>query len=197
MMKTEIPSLKEILSEHTHEGTLTKDLGNGKLECFSCGHRCVIGDGKEGSYRVRFNRDGKLLRSIGGYVGGVQLDPVEKKPFFHTFPGSRALSFGMFRYRYHCSYCRIWVTWQAFRDPEAISSIQSTDAEDLPSLALERKAKKNTSTRNEPLATPGCLCDVACRCADGSAPGIQRAPARAQAASSPRPTPAAPTKRSR
>jgi len=152
MMKTEMPTFKEILSEHTHEGTLTKDLGNGKLECFSCGHRCVIGDGKEGICRVRFNRDGKLFVPWG-YVGGVQLDPVEKKPFFHALPGSRALSFGMLGCDYHCSYCQNWVTSQALRDPEAISSIEFTDAENLVSLACERKAKIITSTYNEPLIT--------------------------------------------
>jgi len=40
-----------------------------------------------------------------GYVAGLQLDPVEKKPFFHAYPGARALSFGMLGCDYHCSYC--------------------------------------------------------------------------------------------
>src|SRR5213594_3850897 len=40
-----------------------------------------------------------------GYVAGLQLDPVEKKPFFHAYPGARALSFGMLGCDYHCGYC--------------------------------------------------------------------------------------------
>src|SRR3989449_10730016 len=40
-----------------------------------------------------------------GYVAGLQLDPVEKKPFFHAYPGARALSFGMLGCDHHCGYC--------------------------------------------------------------------------------------------
>ena len=40
-----------------------------------------------------------------GYVGALQVDPVEKKPFFHALPGARALSFGMLGCDYHCGYC--------------------------------------------------------------------------------------------
>ncbi|HEY2944219.1 MAG TPA: radical SAM protein, partial [Vicinamibacteria bacterium] len=51
-----------------------------------------------------FNEDG-VLKVPWGYVGALQLDPVEKKPFFHALPGSRALSFGMLGCDYHCGYC--------------------------------------------------------------------------------------------
>jgi pyruvate formate lyase activating enzyme len=53
---------------------------------------------------VRFN-EGGVLKVPWGYVGALQLDPVEKKPFFHALPGARALSFGMLGCDYHCGYC--------------------------------------------------------------------------------------------
>jgi pyruvate formate lyase activating enzyme len=53
---------------------------------------------------VRSNRDG-VLWVPAGYVGALQCDPIEKKPFFHALPGSDALSFGMLGCDYHCSYC--------------------------------------------------------------------------------------------
>jgi pyruvate formate lyase activating enzyme len=53
---------------------------------------------------VRFN-EGGVLKVPWGYVAGLQLDPVEKKPFFHALPGARALSFGMLGCDYHCGYC--------------------------------------------------------------------------------------------
>ena len=52
------------------------------------------------------------------------IDPIEKKPFFHAFPGHEALSFGMLGCDLHCGYCQNWVTSQALRDEEAISDPQ-------------------------------------------------------------------------
>ncbi|OYV84733.1 MAG: pyruvate formate lyase-activating protein, partial [Ignavibacteriae bacterium 37-53-5] len=69
-------------------------LGNDWVLCYACGHKCKIKPGREGICRVRFNRDGKLFVP-SGYAAGIQLDPIEKKPFFHAFPGTNALSFGM------------------------------------------------------------------------------------------------------
>ena len=82
---------------------------DGRLRCFACGHRCLIGDGKRGICKVRFNREGKLMVPTG-YVGAVQCDPTEKKPFFHVLPGSDALTFGMLGCDLHCAYCQNWVT---------------------------------------------------------------------------------------
>src|SRR5262250_3352685 len=93
-MSIETPTLKNVLKTLTAEGELYEKLENGKLRCFACGHRCLIADGLDGICRVRFNRGGKLLVPHG-YVGALQLDPVEKKPFFHALPGSLAMSFGM------------------------------------------------------------------------------------------------------
>jgi pyruvate formate lyase activating enzyme len=55
-----------------------------------------------------------------GYVGGVQCDPIEKKPFPHAYPGALAYSFGMLGCDLHCAYCQNWVTSQALRDPAAV-----------------------------------------------------------------------------
>src|SRR6059036_2254264 len=144
--------LKELLSRHTREGRLSRELGDKKVECFSCGHRCTIGDGKDGICRVRFNRGGKLYVPWG-YVGALQLDPVEKKPFFHALPGSLAMSFGMLGCDYHCSYCQNWVTSQALRDPDAVSAPHRLTPEQFVALASDRGAKIVTSTYNEPLIT--------------------------------------------
>src|SRR5919199_6669488 len=103
-MPTETSTLKDVLETYTKEGELYEHLENGRLRCFACGHRCVIFDGLDGICRVRFNRGGKLLVPHG-YVGALQCDPVEKKPFFHALPGSLALSFGMLGCDFHCAYC--------------------------------------------------------------------------------------------
>jgi pyruvate formate lyase activating enzyme len=96
--------LAEVLARRTAEGDLYEKLPNDRVRCFACGHRCLIPPGFGGVCRVRFNEDG-VLKVPWGYVGALQLDPVEKKPFFHALPGSRALSFGMLGCDFHCSYC--------------------------------------------------------------------------------------------
>lgn len=159
MPETKAITLKELLSKHTREGTLCRALGNNALECYSCGHRCTIKDGRDGICRVRFNRGGKLYVPWG-YASGLQLDPIEKKPFFHALPGSMAMSFGMLGCDYHCSFCQNWITSQALRDPSAVSSIQFVAPEDIVGLAHEHDAKIVTSTYNEPLITSEWAVDI-------------------------------------
>jgi len=64
----------------------------------------VIPPGQRGICKVRYNEGGRL-RVPWGYVAGLQLDPIEKKPFFHAYPGAQALSFGMLGCDFHCGYC--------------------------------------------------------------------------------------------
>ena len=144
--------LKEILASHTKEGQLFTKMPNEWVQCFACGHRCKIPPGKDGVCKIRFNKDGTLYVPFG-YVSGIALDPIEKKPFFHAYPGSVALSFGMLGCDYHCSFCQNWVTSQTLRDPHAVSSIEEIDAEEIVKIALRQKAPVITSTYNEPLIT--------------------------------------------
>jgi pyruvate formate lyase activating enzyme len=83
----------------------------------------------------------------------VQCDPIEKKPFFHAYPGALAYSFGMLGCDLHCSYCQNWVTSQALRDPNAISPPMEADPEALVHDAVAQGAKVVVSTYNEPLIT--------------------------------------------
>lgn len=145
-------TLKNILQEHTVEGELYKKLENDWVLCYACGHRCKIKPGRDGICRVRFNRDGKLYVPYG-YAAGVQLDPIEKKPFFHAFPGSNALSFGMLGCDYHCSYCQNWLTSQSLRDPAANALPEFVSPEKIVELALVYKSPVLVSTYNEPLIT--------------------------------------------
>ena len=145
-------SLKTLLSSHTHIGELCKDTGDGRIECYACGHRCKIGEGKDGICKIRFNRGGKLYIPWG-YVSSLALDPIEKKPFFHALPGSKALSFGMLGCDYHCSFCQNWITSQTLRDPHSVSAIEVISAEDIVLTAHRHNAQIVTSTYNEPLIT--------------------------------------------
>jgi pyruvate formate lyase activating enzyme len=147
-----LSSLREILNQNVREGELYEPIERNRLRCFACGHCCPIAEGQAGVCKVRYNQGGKLYVPWG-YVGGVQCDPVEKKPFFHAYPGALAYSFGMLGCDLHCSYCQNWVTSQALRDPHAVSSPLQASPELLVRDAIRQGAKVLVSTYNEPLIT--------------------------------------------
>jgi pyruvate formate lyase activating enzyme len=148
-------TLGDVLDAHTVEGELYRRLDDGALECYACGHRCLIRPGKRGICRVRFNQDG-ALRVPWGYVGALQCDPVEKKPFFHLLPGADALTFGMLGCDFHCPYCQNWVTSQAMRDPAsdiAIGAFRAVSPQSLVAHGVRLGAQVVASSYNEPLIT--------------------------------------------
>jgi pyruvate formate lyase activating enzyme len=148
-------TLKQVIDQKVREAApeLYEKLDDrNRIRCYSCGHECPIPDGQAGVCKVRYNQGGTLYVPWG-YVGGVQCDPIEKKPFFHAHPGALAYSFGMLGCDLHCSYCQNWVTSQALRDPQAVSPPLSVEPEALVQEALELGAKVLVSTYNEPLIT--------------------------------------------
>jgi pyruvate formate lyase activating enzyme len=147
-------SLADILEARTVEAApeLVEPIERGRLRCHACGHLCPIPEGAAGVCKVRFNRGGHLFVPWG-YVGGVQCDPIEKKPFFHAHPGALAFSFGMLGCDLHCSYCQNWVTSQALRDPHAVSAPMDADPDALADEAIRLGARVVVSTYNEPLIT--------------------------------------------
>src|ERR1039457_5561810 len=144
-------ALADVLGRHTVVGSLCRIEGD-RIRCVACGHRCLIGVGRHGICRVRFNQD-RQLRVPFGYVAGVQCDPVEKKPFFHVYPGTDALTFGMMGCDFHCSYCQNCGTSQALRDAAALAPIQTVTPQQLVSTGRRLHAKLVVSSYNEPLIT--------------------------------------------
>jgi pyruvate formate lyase activating enzyme len=147
-----VTALADVLSRLAREGELYERLPESRVRCYACGHRCLIPPGQRGVCKVRWNDDGRLMVPAG-YVAGVQLDPVEKKPFFHAYPGARALSFGMLGCDYHCGFCHNSLTSQALRDPEMGVPPQEVTPAEIADLAERHRARILTSTYNEPLIT--------------------------------------------
>ena len=145
-------TLAQTLNRLAQPGALYEKLPEQRVRCYACGHRCLIFDGHAGICRVRFNRGGTLFVPRG-YFAGVQSDPIEKKPFFHVLPGSRAMSFGMLGCDLHCGYCQNWVTSQALRDPASGAPVMAMTAAEFCRHAVAQGAATVTSTYNEPLIT--------------------------------------------
>ncbi len=151
---SESGSLKDLLATNTMESApeLVIRGADGAVRCLACGHRCQIRPGRSGVCRVRFNDGGRLM-APAGYVGSLQIDPIEKKPFYHAYPARDALSFGMLGCDFHCSYCQNWITSQTLRDDRAVVGPKAADAQELVALAVEHGVPVLVSTYNEPLIT--------------------------------------------
>jgi pyruvate formate lyase activating enzyme len=146
--------LKELLNDNTMPSApqLAVSERQGRVRCLACGHRCSVLPGRTGVCRVRFNVEGEL-RAPAGYVAGLQIDPIEKKPLYHAYPARDALSFGMLGCDLHCSYCQNWVTSQALRDDSAVSRPNFCTPEQLVAAAVKHRVPAIVSTYNEPLIT--------------------------------------------
>lgn len=87
--------------------------------CRLCPKECVIGEGLTGFCRVRRNTKGKLYTENYGACSSYSLDPIEKKPLYHFYPGSSIFSLGTWGCNFACRFCQNWQIAQA--DPETIS----------------------------------------------------------------------------
>jgi pyruvate formate lyase activating enzyme len=77
-----------------------------KVQCTLCPQLCEIRPGKSGSCRVRKNVNGKLFSEVYGKVASMAIDPIEKKPLYHFFPGMKILSVGNVGCNLHCIFCQ-------------------------------------------------------------------------------------------
>ncbi len=148
-------TLASLLDRLTAPAKLAVSQADGSVRCTACGHRCLVRTGRRGVCQVRFH-DGQGLRVPWGYVGALNADPVEKKPFYHLLPGSIALTFGMLGCDFHCGYCQNWLTSQALRDPAADESayfVRKISPEQIIEVARRSGADVIASSYNEPLIT--------------------------------------------
>lgn len=79
---------------------------NGKTECLLCPHFCKIAEGKTGICGIRKNNGGEITLETYGVISGYSLDPVEKKPLYHFFPGHNILSIGSYGCNLRCDFCQ-------------------------------------------------------------------------------------------
>ena len=135
-----------IMGPMERKAELYEALPEGQVECHVCQWRCRINPGRSGVCRVRTNREGTLYTVNYGEISSVAVDPIEKKPLFHFYPGSRVLSLGSFGCNFHCVHCQNWEIACA----EVPAESHYLSPEDQVALALERNCAGIAWTYNEP-----------------------------------------------
>lgn len=131
-------------------------LGDKNVRCFLCPHSCLIPASGTGICGVRKNNEGILETAIYGAVSSIALDPIEKKPLYHFFPGSRILSIGTVGCNLKCPYCQ---NWRISQNPNARTEFYR--AEDVIFAALENNSIGIAYTYSEPIIWAEYLFDAA------------------------------------
>lgn len=131
------------------EAALYTKLPDKKVECFLCNHRCKIADSKYGFCGVRQNIDGTLYTQVYGEVIASQVDPIEKKPLYHFFPGSNAYSIATIGCNFRCGFCQNWQISQASKRSEDLSGYE-LKPEEVVREAKRYKCKSISYTYTEP-----------------------------------------------
>ena len=108
-------------------------LEEGHVRCELCPRHCRVAPGRRGVCRVRENRNGALYSLVYGNPSMVQVDPVERKPFFHVHPGSRTLSVSTAGCNMSCKFCEVW--------DMALVGPEDVHAHDLPPEAVVAHAR--------------------------------------------------------
>lgn len=127
------------------EALLYEKLENEKVKCNTCPRHCLLGEGKKGFCFTRQNNRGKLFSLIYGEVASLSINPIEKKPVFHFYPGSRWLSLGALGCNFRCPGCQNWELSHSRGGPAEYLSPQ-----DLVSLAKRHQCLGISWTFNEP-----------------------------------------------
>jgi pyruvate formate lyase activating enzyme len=129
------------------EALFWKPMKNQTVQCFLCPHHCVIAPEKHGICGVRKNENGRLFSLIYQACSSIAVDPIEKKPLYHFYPGSLVLSLGSVGCTFRCDHCQNYHISLSSPDEQTLRDIP---AEQLSTMALEKGCAGVAWTYNEP-----------------------------------------------
>jgi pyruvate formate lyase activating enzyme len=129
------------------DAMLWEPTGDDKVHCFLCSHECTIKQWDRGICHVRQNLDGKLSTLIYADVSSMHVDPIEKKPLYHFYPGSRVFSLGSVSCNFTCEHCQNYQI--SFANVGELGTTE-VPPEQAVQMALERNCRGIAWTYNEP-----------------------------------------------
>lgn len=133
-----------------------KKIDSENIQCRTCSHFCKIKNGHTGICGTRINKGGKLSFVNYGKVLAFHIDPIEKMPFFHFFPGSYVYSFGTLGCNFRCSNCQNYDISQMFGYKSKTEEYEKFDwgyempPEEIVKEAIKNNCKSIAYTYNEP-----------------------------------------------
>lgn len=155
---TTTPAINPPPTANHHEAMWYQKLPDGRVQCQLCPHGCRLGEGQIGICRVRQNIGGTLYAIAYGRVAAAHVDPVEKKPFYHVLPGSRAFSLATPGCNLRCLFCQNWEIAQSY--PWQVTTRTLSPA-DVVAAALQSGAQSIAFTYSEPTIFYEYMLDIA------------------------------------
>jgi len=131
------------------EAMLYERLEGNAVRCNLCSHRCKIEDGKTGICMVRRNEGGTLYSLVYGQLQARHIDPIEKKPLFHYYPGTASFSIATAGCNFQCDFCQNWHLSQSVRREGRFEG-QETSAEEIVLGAEGSRCRTIAYTYSEP-----------------------------------------------
>lgn len=131
------------------EAKLYKKLPENKVRCYLCAHRCLIAEGKKGICQVRENQGGTLRTLVYGRTIAAHIDPIEKKPLMHFYPGSTAYSIATVGCNFRCQWCQNWNISQMVRERHLIMG-EKNSPQQLIAAAKKAGCRSIAYTYTEP-----------------------------------------------
>jgi pyruvate formate lyase activating enzyme len=134
---------------------------SGKLQCDVCPRFCQLGEGQRGMCFVRMREDDQIVLTTYGRSSGFCIDPIEKKPLNHFYPGTSVLSFGTAGCNLACKFCQNWDISKS-REFDRLQSEATPDA--IADAALRHGCKSVAFTYNDPVIFLEYAVDTAKAC---------------------------------
>lgn len=131
------------------EARLYEKIEKNRVRCHLCGHHCVIAEGKLGVCQVRKNEDGNLYTLVYDRTISQNVDPIEKKPLYHFYPGSKSYSIATPGCNFRCHWCQNWEISQMPRERHFIASREAAP-EQIVAGALQTRSRSIAYTYTEP-----------------------------------------------
>ncbi len=142
------------------EAMFYRPLEENRVHCFLCSQNCRIEPGARGKCAVRENRDGKLWSLVYGKLIARNIDPIEKKPLFHYFPGTTSYSIATAGCNFRCLFCQNSDISQAPRESGVIPG-RETSAETIVRQAATERCATISYTYTEPTIFMEYALDIA------------------------------------
>lgn len=118
-----------------------------KVRCLTCEKRCIIPENELGFCKTRKNIGGELYTLIYGEISSISANPIEKKPLYHFFPGTKALTVGSWGCNFTCPWCQ---NYEISKFPEKIGQGIYISPEKFIELVQEYKCAGTSISFNEP-----------------------------------------------
>ena len=136
-------------------------LDDGRIQCDLCPRDCKLHEGQRGACFVRGRQGGEMLLTTYGRSSGFCIDPVEKKPLNHFYPGSSILSFGTAGCNLACKFCQ---NWDISKSREMDTLMDDATPESIAHAAQRYGARSVAFTYNDPVIFAEYAMDTADAC---------------------------------